>query len=167
MTTLGNIQYMNQFAQTSVRGAMDELLNYNIITAKLNNTDETQITSAGDLVKFVAGASGIPVVAEVGASETASNNTLYGFIVKDLKSSEYTSGLTLGVAGDYCVMQMITEEVINSGARVAYDATTTTPTNTGKVINNPTTATAGQIACGFALDSATAVGQLIRVLIKF
>lgn len=167
MTTLGSIQYANQFRQSSVRGQTDELLNFNIITAKLNNTIPTQITSAGDLVKYVSGATGVPTIAEVEATETANLNTLYGFVIKDLKNTQYTNGLTMGVAGDGVVMQMIAEAPIASGERVAYDATITTPANTGKVLTNPTTATAGQIPCGFALDTASASGDLIRVLIKF
>ena len=165
MTTKGNILYSNTYKQTPIRGLEDEKVNFNKIVAKLNNTEDEQITSAGDMVKLVAGANGVPTVAEVEATENYSATTKYGFIPLARKHNEYKNNDMLTVALSNSVMYMIAQEAIACGDYVAYDATTETPTNTGTIIKNPSEATAGKIPCGFALDTATQAGDLVRVMI--
>lgn len=171
MTTLGTNQQLNQFRQTAVRGSLDELYNFNNVPGKIVNTSAIQETVAGDMVVMTSGAEYVPVYREVVATDTVASltNTLKGFVVKNLKNGilQNKDQTTVGVALEGSVMRMIAEEAIASGAQVAYDATTTTPANTGKVLNNPATAVAGQIPCGYALDTAKQDGDLIRVYIKF
>lgn len=170
MTTLGNNLQLNQFKQSSVRGALDELYNFNNIPGKIVNEEETQKTVAGDLVVLTEGADYVPVYREVLSTDTVESlaNSLKGFVVRNLKLNNVSNiNDTTGVALEGSVMVMIAEEAIESGARVAYDATVTTPENTGKVLNNPSSAEDGKITCGFALDTAKKDGDLIRVYIKF
>lgn len=171
MTTLGTTQQLNQFKQTAVRGTLDQLYNFNNIPGKIVNDDPDQLTTAGDMVVMTSGADGIPVYREILATDTESGleNTLKGFVVRNLKTGVFNANdeVITGVALEGSVMRMIAEEAINSGAQVAYDATTTVPANTGKILNNPSTAVTGQLACGYALDTAKADGDLIRVYIKF
>ena len=124
MTVLGSKQSLNQFKQTEVRGSEDELLNFNKITCQLNNPVASQITSAGDMFYMNAGSKGIPTVQEVSATDK-SQDLMYkvkGFVCKNLKQSQYTGDMTVGVLLKGSVMNMIAEQPINSGDRVFYDA---------------------------------------------
>lgn len=117
MTTLGNIQKLNQFRQTGARGTLIQPLDFPIY-AKLNNANENQITSAGDLVLFNAGNDYLPTVREVLSTDTADTlaKTLKGFVVKNIKQSEYVdNNQTVGIALDGCIMLMLTETAINCG----------------------------------------------------
>ena len=167
MTTLGNDLQLNQFRQTAVRGSLDQAYNFNNIPGKVASANGVV---GGDMVVMTSGANGVPQYEEVVATDTEAGlaDALKGFVVKNLKQNVINSNEEcVGVALEGSVMRMIAEEAIASGAKVAYDATTTVPANTGKVINNPAVATTGQIACGIALDTATQDGDLIRVYIKF
>lgn len=123
MTTLGNIQKLNQFRQTGARGTLIQPIDFPIY-AKLNNANENQITSAGDLLVFNAGNDYLPTVREVLSTDTADTlaKTLKGFVVKNLKQSEYIdNNQTVGVALDGCIMLMLTETAINCGQEAFYD----------------------------------------------
>lgn len=157
MTTLGNVFESNQFQQSNCRGREDLQLNLNKFPVMLKNDDEEQITSAGDMVKLVAGAAGVPTVAEVLTTDNYSATVKYGFIPLGRLQNQYKTGDLTVACFSGCIITMLAGEAINSGAYVAYD--------NGYIINNPSTSTAGKIPCGFALDTAKAKDDLIRVLI--
>lgn len=124
MTTLGNLQKLNQFKQSGARGLLIQPIDFPIY-AKLNNENSNQITSAGDMVVFNAGNDYLPTVREVLSTDTATTlaNTLKGFVVKNIKQSQYeNNNQTVGVALDGCIMLMLTETAINCGQQVYYDA---------------------------------------------
>ena len=126
MTTLGTNQQLNQFTQTAVRGSLDQLYNFNIIPALIQNENANQKTSAGDMVVFTAGANGVPVVREVLATDTDETlaNTMKGFVVRNLKQNAIDTNdeYTRGIACEGSVMRMIAEQPIESGEQVFYDA---------------------------------------------
>ncbi len=126
MTTLGTNQQLNQFRQTAVRGSLDQLYNFNVIPALIENENANQKTSAGDMVVFTAGANGVPVVREIlpTDTDTALANTMKGFVVRNLKQNAVDSNdeYTRGIACEGSVMRMIAEQQIESGEQVFYDA---------------------------------------------
>ncbi len=126
MTTLGTNQQLNQFRQTAVRGSLDQLYNFNVIPALIQNENTNQKTSGGDMVVFTAGANGVPVVREVLATDTDEMlaNTMKGFVVRNLKQNAIDTNdeYTRGIACEGSVMRMIAEQPIESGEQVFYDA---------------------------------------------
>lgn len=164
MTTLGTQLFSNSFTQGNCRGREDEKLNLNKIPVKISDTNNG-IISAGDMIKLVAGGSKLPTVVQVEETEEYSESTVYGFVPLARLKNQYENGdiATMDLSG--CCMEMVAEEDIECGQQVAYDATTTTPANTGKIVVNPAEATAGIIPCGVALNDV-AEGGLVRVLIK-
>lgn len=126
MTILGTNQQLNQFTQTAVRGSLDQLYNFNVIPALIENENKAQKTSAGDMVVFTAGASGVPVVREVlpTDTDTALANTMKGFVVRNLKQNAISTNdeYTRGIACEGSVMRMMAEQPVESGEQVFYDA---------------------------------------------
>lgn len=125
MTTLGNKQTLNQFKQSGARGTLIQPLDFNIISAKLANENETQITSAGDMVVFVGGNNYLPAVREVLSTDTNTNISamLRGFVIKNIKQGQYeNAGNTVGVALENSIMLMMTENAVIGGDDVYYDA---------------------------------------------
>lgn len=126
MTTLGTNQQLNQFTQTAVRGSLDQLYNFNVIPALIQNKNANQKTSAGDMVVFTAGANGVPVVREVLATDTDETlaNTMKGFVVRNLKQNAIDTNdkYTRGIACETSVMRMVAEQPIESGEQIFYDA---------------------------------------------
>lgn len=157
MTTLGSSFETNQFQQSNCRGREDLQLNINKIPVIIKNDNAEQITSAGDMIKLVEGANGITTVSEVQETDTYSTATKYGFIPLGHLQNQYKSGDITVACFSNCVIYMLAGEAINSGSLVAY--------NNGYIINNPDSNTTGKIPCGFALDTAKAKDDLIRVQI--
>lgn len=148
LTETGN-QIMNQFSQSPYLGMLDLAYNYNTIAVQID-LDETAEIIAGQPVKFTQDAGGVPKVTLC----TANTDVPAGAINFNIKNRVF-------VAGDYAemsqrgnVMYLYSTAAIARGARVMLDVSTK-----GGVI----TATTGKPVFGFALDVASAAGQLIRI----
>jgi hypothetical protein len=125
---------------------------------KLANADASQLTSCGDLVKLIANPSGenCRTFAEVEATDTGA----YGFVRKNLKQSQYTSGDLITVARSYDVIVGVANDVLSPGDSLVYIQAT------GKIdsTTNQTTG-AGIIPCGLAASNASA-GGLVQIEIR-
>lgn len=161
MTVLGNFLELNIFSQQAVRGLEDLKPNMNKIAVKI--AENSNVLSAGDMVKITEGNSAIPTITEIESTDVNSTVGKVGFIPLGRLKNTYTANdiTTMSMSGD--IMYMIAGEEIQAGAKVAYDMSDMA-TN-GYIINNPKEETAGVITCGVALDKATSKGQLIRVQI--
>jgi hypothetical protein len=157
MTTLQTTQQLNQFSMTLSRGFVVEDGGVKSVSGILANANVSQVTSCGDLVKLVADSAGsygqnIRVFAEVTATDTGG----YGFVKKNLKQTQYSSGDQITVARNFDVIVGLANYAINIGDNLVYLQAT------GKI---DTAAHAepdeGVIACGVAVSKAAA-GDLVK-----
>lgn len=142
-------QSQNQFVQSAYLGMLDLQYNPDTIAAQIDNGQVGSLV-AGQPVKFTQDAGGVPKV-EACAANT---DIVAGFLTYNIKNKHF-------VALDYCEMSMdqnvmflMATAAVARGAKLMIDVSTV-----GGVI----TATTGKPICGFALDVASAGGQLIRV----
>ena len=142
-------QNLNQFQQTAERGQIALLTaNSPVISAVVDST-ETGTLKAGDAVKLVSTSAGIPHVVKSASGDTA----IAGIIVYNpIKNDGIVKGDRVEIAITGAFIYQVASTSINAGASLDYNY------STGKVA----TANSG-IACGVALDAATADGDLIRV----
>jgi hypothetical protein len=145
-------QNLNQFQQTAERGQIALLCaNSPVISAVVDST-ETGTLKAGDAVKLVSTSKGIPHV----VLATASDTTITGIVVfNPVKNDGIVANDRIEIAITGAFIYQVASAAIAAGASVDYNATT------GKIA----TANSG-LACGVALDAASADGDLIRIGVK-
>jgi hypothetical protein len=159
MTKLIVEKQLNAFTQSLSRGFVDNDQTSHTFEGILANDDDEQITSAGDLVKLVAGNGKVANFAEVEATDTEG----FGFVVHNLKQRRYKKGDFIGVAGDNAIIYGVALDDIECGDKVAYVATE--GDNQGKIAVDSGTLTAGLISVGIALNTV-AEGGLVKFLVK-
>lgn len=143
---------INQFAQTPVKGQLDLSVGVKQVISV-----QVDVSSAGGLVdgqavKLVDVKGGIPNVVECAAD----SDDVFGFIVYDIKDKAFNAGDKVEIAfARGSVMYMEASAAIVPYAKVAIVI------SGQKVV----TATTGQMIIGYAIDKATASGELIRVMI--
>ena len=140
-------QLVNQFEIGKEKGQLDLAKNWNSISVRAS-----EALVAGQKVKIVDNSYGIPEV--VACDDTT---VAFGFMNYSLKNSSIASGKIGELSMDGNVMYMIAGAAISAYADVMYVAAT------GKVITAAGTTT--KWIDGFAIDKATADGDLIRVSI--
>lgn len=146
------VQNINQFSQTPVQGDVDLGVGAPgaIVTCQVTS-DEAVALVAGQAVKLVDSAGGVPKVTALDAN----TDEVFGFISRNLKDASYPAGARCEVALQGSFMYM------TSGAAIARGAKIEVVNSTKKVITNAGT----NPVSGFAYDKATAADQLIRVYI--
>lgn len=142
---------INSFAQETVQGQIDLSIQGNVISCQIDE-DETATLVAGEAVKIVDSAGGVP---KVEALEANSDET-FGFIARNTKDASYVAGDRVEIAKANAVMYMTAGAAIARGAEVEVVYTSK------KVI----TATGSNPVIGYALDKASADTDLIRVWIR-
>jgi predicted RecA/RadA family phage recombinase len=141
----------NQFAQATVQGQMDlEFTGGGVISGQVYASEATALV-AGQPIKMVDSAGGVPKVTAL----TANTDATFAYVARNIKDQNFPAGAAVELAMNGSIMYM------TSGAAIARGAKLENVYNTVKVITNAGT----NPVCGVALDKATATDQLIRVLI--
>lgn len=139
---------MNMFSMQPLKGALAMLLNTLTISVQLDPASSEDFVLPGEYLKIVDVAGPQIVVDKAGADEVA-----FGTVIYVPKKEKFYPGDTLEMAGAGSIQWM------EAGAAIARGAQLESASGV-KVIEN-----AGNPICGFALDKATASGQLVRVFI--
>lgn len=141
----------NQFAQSTLIGMVDQQYNYNTLNVQIDTSQATPLYP-GMAVKIVDSAGGIPKV--VGCSANA--DEVLGFINYDIKTVNYPAGALAQVSSAGNVIYLYATGAIARGIQVQLDVTT--GGGVAAIVG-----ASGADVVGWALDKASAAGQLIRV----
>ena len=143
---------MNVFAPTEeVKGRKVLPANTESFSGIIDSSVEGSVVPATPM-KIVATSAKLPHFAPAGADDK-----IVGFLEWNVIRSAYKAGEPCQVSPDTNVMYMEASAAVNAGAEVAMSS-----------LSNITVATAGEgdAVIGYALEAATAAGQLIRIKIK-
>lgn len=143
----------NQFAGTPLLGQLDQIAPTQVLGAAIDLTGPSA-SYAGQLVKLVAQSSSnqAPKVTPI----TADTDLAVGAILFDIKSPSFAPGARIEMAQE-AFMYMYATGAITQGAQVSPDVTT---------VGGVQATASGKAIIGWALDGASAGGQLIRVRLK-
>lgn len=140
----------NQFAQSPVQGMVALRAPAKLISCQVDSSEAGSLV-AGQFVKLVDSAGGLPKVIAVAANTDVS----FGPIAYNIKNATYKAGDTVEVmVGFDDVMWMTASAAIARGALLM-------PVVAGSKV---VTATTAKPIIGWALDKAAADGDLIRVV---
>ncbi len=145
------MQNPNQFEQTSVQGQLDLEYQGSVISAQVDAAQATALV-AGQPVKMATTPGGLPKVVALAADTDVS----FGFAARNPKDSDYAALERVEIAQFGSAMWMTAGAAIARGAQVEVVSATNKVITTGGV--NP--------IVGYALDTATADDDLIRVVIQ-
>jgi len=143
---------MNVFAPTEeIKGRKVLPANTESFSGIIDSSVEGSVVPATPM-KIVATSAKLPHFAPAGADDK-----VVGFLEWNVIRSAYAAGEPCQVSPDTNVMYMEASAAVNAGAELAMSS-----------LSNITVATAGEgdAVIGYALEAATAAGQLIRVKIK-
>lgn len=148
---------LNQFTESAIQGQIDlKGFGSNIISARVSNSASGALMPLvpGQAVKVANEAGGVPSVLPLASNTDVTN----GFVVYNVKDISYAADSRLEVALFGTVQYMTSGGAINRWANVevVYNAS-----GGGTVITSAGT----NPIVGFAVDQATASGQIIRVYI--
>lgn len=147
-------QNINSFAQTPELGMLDQRFNFNTISCLVDTTESGSLV-AGQAVKVVDSADGVPKVVAV----EADTDEVFGFVNYDIKSKEYIAGDALEISQAGNVIYLLSTAAISRGAQVGLDESTV-----GGV--QPLSSSSGANIVGWAMDKAAGSGELIRVKVS-
>ncbi len=141
----------NQLAPTTTQGFMDQSHNFSTHSCQVDTTSAGGLV-AGQAVKLVNSAGGIPKVVECAADSDA----VFGFINFSVKDATYA-------AFDYVEVSAFRGNVMymTAGGAIARGGQVSIVIASKKVVASGT----GQTVVGIALDKAAADGDLIRVYV--
>ena len=151
----------NQFAQKEYLGVLDLRLNMNTISVQIDLAQSGALYG-GQAVKLVDSVGGVPkVVAVVDADP---GELVYGFLNYDPKTIAFVAGAyaEMSMAGN--AMYLYATAAISRGALVQLDFATVGGVKTAAA-SLQFAAGAAQNVVGWAIDKATAPGQLVRVML--
>lgn len=144
----------NSFAQSKLVGMIDMRFPYNTISVQINSTQATALYP-GAAVKMVDSADGVPKV--IGCS--ANSDEVLGFINFDIKTLSFAANTMCEISMSGNVVFLYATGAIARGVQVSLDITT----------NGGVRSSAGHTGdkiVGWALDKASAAGDLIRIFVK-
>lgn len=145
---------LNQFLPNRVRGEyLDWGLNADVIEAKIDASQETPLY-AGDPVKIAATSTGKLKVVAADATDK-----FVGFILYNPKHETAKAGDIVSVILRGGVMSCVTEEAIDAGTIVYYDATD------GSITATPPAGAQSRVGVTFEKTSAVEGGSLVPVWI--
>lgn len=147
MTTLNQ----NQFAQIPVLGQLDLHFNTETVSAIIDGSASGSTLVAGQAVKIVDSAGGVPKVVPCAADA----DTVFGFIVFDRMHQSFTGLDSVEIAQAGNVMYLYASEAIARGVQVSLDV------GTNGAVESAAGKTGADIV-GYAFDKAATAG-LIRV----
>lgn len=153
VTTLPPAQSPNAFAQSPQLGMIDMRFPYNTVAVQIDASQSTALYP-GAAVKMVDSAGGVPKV--VGCS--ANSDEVLGFINYNIKNVTFEAGDAAEISMGGNVMFLYAVGAIARGAQVQLDLSTNGGVKTK-------TGSSGADIVGWALDKASAAGDLIRVFI--
>ena len=143
----------NQFAQTPVIGEQDLTVNQNIVEARIwASSVSAAPLVAGQAFALVDQPGSLPIVDVAAITAKA-----WGVAIHNMKGDTFVKGQAIELALVGSTIYLETAGAIARGARVQL-------TPTGPTITTATLGTNASI--GYAVDKATATGQLIRVYIQ-
>jgi len=147
---MATYQNQNQFKPTQLLGQQDLTVNNNIITCRIYASSVATVLTAGQAMKLVDQAGGVPVV-----DVAAITDLPFGVIVHNTRKDTYVAGDYVDVAaeGSYIYLE--------TSAAIARDASVQNAV-AGPLI---ATQTSTNSTLGIAVDKATAANQLIRIKI--
>lgn len=153
VTTNPASQNQNQFSQTPLLGMPDLSNGVNNITAAQIDVSESGELVAGDKVKIVDSASGVPKVVKV----TAASDNVWGVVVYNIRNRKYVAGDLCEVAQAGTCVWLQPTTAISRGAKVS-----------SSLLSNGGVAelTSGANTVGYAFDKAVSPGELIRVVVS-
>lgn len=143
-------QSQNQFVQSAYLGMLDLMYNPDTISAQMSDDYAGSPVVAGTAMKASQDAGGVPKYVPC----TADTDVVAGFITYNIKDRAFIYPDYFELSMDQNVMFLMSTAAIARNQRVMIDVST---------VGGVTPATSGKPVCGFALDVATAGGQLIRV----
>ena len=149
----------NQFGQSPYIGMPDMRYEPNVIAAQVSPNQATALFN-GMAVKVDTaitpnGSNTIPQV--IGC--TADSDSVAGFIIYDIKSLSYVAGDRISLSLSHTVMYLFSTTAITPFTQVQLDLTTG-----GGVAAK--VGSSGANIVGYAIDGASAAGQLIRVFVQ-
>jgi hypothetical protein len=142
---------INQFKQSTTQGDLDLQFAGTVFSCMIDASQSTALV-AGQAVKLATTSGGVPKVVAL----TAATDPAFGFVVRNLKDPSLVATQMVEVAHAGSVMTMTAGAAITRGKQVEV------VTASNKVI----TSAGVNAVVGTALDTATADGDLIRVLIS-
>lgn len=143
-------QNQNQFTQGPVKGGLSAIPNPSTISCQIT-TASGNTFYGGTAVKLISGTANTILV-----EKAAAGDPIFGFVILQPKKPSFTAGGKVEVALAGSVMEMESGASFNRGQQLEIVA------SGDKVI-----AWAGSnTSMGIALDTATAAGHLVRVLIR-
>lgn len=147
---MAQVQNLNQFEQSPIKGAVTALPNPTTIPAQINK-DQAGTLNPGTAVKLIPGVGKTILVAKAAATEA-----IFGFIVWNPKKSAFVAGDPIEVALPGSVMWMESSAAFNRGQLLEQVAS-----------GDKMKAWAGtNTVSGLALDTAGGADQLVRVLVR-
>lgn len=144
-------QNINQFSMASILGMLDQRFNYNTMSCEVD-ASESGTLYAGTAVKMYDSAGGVPKVVKC----SANSDVVMGFVNYSIKDQSFVAGQKLEISQNGNVMYLISTGAIARGAKVTLDLI---------YVGGVASANSGDQIVGWAMDKATAAGQLIRVKI--
>lgn len=161
VTALTNPQSLsqNQFSQAPYIGMPDLRFSPNTIAAQISPNQATALYN-GMPVKIdpaivQTGANALPQM--IGLAATTDN--VAGYIIYDLKSLSYNAGDRISLGLSHTVIYLF-----STGAVAPFNQVTVALTTGGGVAQ--ATGSSGNNIVGYAIDGASAAGQLIRVFLQ-
>lgn len=145
---------MNVFAPTEeIKGRKVMPANTESFSGIIDASVEGEVAPATPL-KIVASSSKLPHFAPAASD----SDNIVGFLEWNVARGKYAAGIPCQVSPDTNVMYMEASGAINAGVNVAMDSYSNITVKA---------AGAGSKVIGYALEAASAAGQLIRVKIRF
>ena len=144
-------QLQNQFSQSVEKGQLDLKIPSVVLSCMVDSAAPAELV-AGDIVKLVDSAGGVPKILKI----TADTDAVFGMVISSFKDASYPALSNVEIVafrGGVAYMQ--------SSAAIARGANVMPVVSGSKVA----TATTGKRIVGYALDKATAANQIIRVVV--
>lgn len=141
---------INSFKITPVQGQVDLNFAGSVVSARVKSDEATALV-AGQAIKLVDSAGGVPEVTAL----TANTQQAFGFVTRNLKDQDFPAYASVEIGLQGTVIWMTAGAAIARGAKLEVVYTT------NKVITNAGT----NPVCGYAYDKAAADGDLIRVYV--
>jgi hypothetical protein len=147
-------QSPNQFSQSVILGMLDLRFNTETISCRVDSgVAVADNMVAGQAVKLKDVAGKLPVVEPADAD----SDEIFGFINYDVKKSSFAANDAVEVSRNSNVMYLAATAAIARGAQVCADVST--PGDVQPLAD-------GATIIGYALDKATADGDLIRIVLS-
>lgn len=144
----------NQFSQKSILGMLDLRFNPNTVAVQID-ASETSALYAGQAVKMVDSAGGVPKVVKCAAD----SDEVLGFINYNIKNDAFLAGMAAEISMNQNVQFLRATGPIARGSKVVLDLT-----SVGGVA--AATGSTGSKIVGWAYDKAVAAGDLFRVFVE-